>query len=59
VYSVDDKYIAQTFTADTLEQRKANKGLQVGLEVNSGHFNWHGNEAGGTKIDDVTYWIGS
>lgn len=38
---VDDKYIAQTFTIDTLEQRKANKiALQeeVGLEVNSGAF---------------------
>jgi starch synthase len=36
-----DKYIAQNFTADTLEKRKANKiALQeeVGLEVNSGAF---------------------
>ncbi|WP_373524786.1 glycogen synthase GlgA [Nostoc sp.] len=36
-----DKYIAQTFTADTLEKRKANKiALQeeVGLEVNSKAF---------------------
>jgi starch synthase len=38
---VTDKYIAQTFSADTLDQRKANKvALQeeVGLEVNSGSF---------------------
>ncbi len=38
---VTDKYIAQTFSADTVEQRKANKvALQeeVGLEVNSGSF---------------------
>ncbi len=37
----DDKYIAHTFTADTLEKRKANKiALQkeVGLEVNSKAF---------------------
>lgn len=37
----NDKYIAQTFTADTLEKRKANKiALQeeVGLEVNSKAF---------------------
>jgi starch synthase len=36
-----DKYIAQTFSADTLDQRRANKvALQeeVGLEVNSGAF---------------------
>jgi len=45
---VDDKYIAQTFTADTLEQRNNKCVLQeeVGLEVNL-HFNWHGK--GGTK----------
>ena len=38
---VTDKYIAQTFSGDTLDQRKANKiALQeeVGLEVNSGSF---------------------
>lgn len=38
---VTDKYIAQTFSADTVEQRKPNKvALQeeVGLEVNSGSF---------------------
>jgi len=38
---VTDKYIAQTFSADTVEQRKVNKvALQeeVGLEVNSGSF---------------------
>lgn len=37
----DDKYIAQTFTTDTLDKRKANKvALQeeVGLEVNSKAF---------------------
>lgn len=37
----NDKYIAQTFTPDTLEKRRANKvALQeeVGLEVNSNAF---------------------
>jgi starch synthase len=36
-----DKYIAQTFTVDTLEKRKANKSAlqeEVGLEVNSNAF---------------------
>jgi starch synthase len=37
----DDKYIAQTFTPNTLEKRKANKIAiqeEVGLQVNSGAF---------------------
>jgi len=59
---VDDKYIAQTFTIDTLEQRKANKiALQeeVGLK-STPVFDWHGNEAGGTKelICCCKHWIG-
>ena len=47
-----DKYIPQQFSVDTIEKRPANKiALQeeVGLEVNKGAFNGHGDAAGRTE----------